>query len=195
MADDHSQRPYRASEPPVRGSAKAPGSDPLAELARLIGQTDPFGEFGRETARRAAAPPPAERSDWDAPPINSPYAPRTGAEYRSAATAQNYAGNGQYPTRSAPGEHAMGGAQNYSGENYGRQPYDDARLPAVDDPYDPQPEAHGYLPGQAAYQQDGYDYDPAHQPGEEYYEDDVPASRWRLGVMAVVSVLALAVIG
>ena len=31
---------------------KGLGNDPLAELARLIGQTDPFGEFGRDTARR-----------------------------------------------------------------------------------------------------------------------------------------------
>ena len=192
MADDHSQRPYRASEPPARGSAKAPGSDPLAELARLIGQTDPFGEFGRETARRAAAPP-AERADWDAPPVNSPYAPRGGTDYRSFAATQNYAGNGQYPARSAPGEHQTGGVQGYGGDNYGRQPVDDALAP-VDDPYDPQHGAHGYLPGQADYQQEGYDYDPAHETGEEYY-DDAPPSRWRLGVMAVVSVLALAVIG
>jgi SPOR domain len=177
MADEHSQRPYRASEPPLRGSAKSQGTDPLAELARLIGQTDPFGEFGRETARRASAPPPAERADWDAPPVNSPYAPRAGADYRSAPTTPNYAGNG---------------AQNYGREDYGRQPYSDP--PVTDDPYAAEHEAHGYLPGQADYQQEGYDYDPAHQAGEEYY-DDAPPSRWRLGVVAVVSVLALAVIG
>ena len=193
MADDHSQRPYRASEPPVRGSAKAPGSDPLAELARLIGQTDPFGEFGRENARRAAAPPPAESADWDAP-INSPYAPRSGAD-RSFAGTQNYAGNGQYPTRSAASQHGLSGTQNYNRESYGRQPLDDAPLPAVvDDPYDPQHEAHGYAPGQAEYQQEGYDYNPAHQGGEEYYAE-APPSRWRLGVTAIVGVLALAVIG
>jgi len=31
-------------------------SDPLAELARLIGQSDPFSEYGRDGARAAAAP-------------------------------------------------------------------------------------------------------------------------------------------
>jgi len=191
MADEHSQRPYRASEPPLRGSAKSPGNDPLAELARLIGQTDPFGEFGRETARHAPAPP-AERADWDAPPINSPYAPRTGADYRSATTTQNYAGNGQYAARPAPSEHVQAGAKSYGGESYGRQTFGEA--PAADDPHEHEHDAHGYLPGQADYQQDGYDYDPAHQAGEEYY-DDVPPSRWRLGAMAVVSVLALAVVG
>ncbi|HMF26222.1 MAG TPA: SPOR domain-containing protein [Pseudolabrys sp.] len=185
MADEHSQRPYRASEPPVRGSAKAPGNDPLAELARLIGQTDPFGEFGRRSPA-----PAAERPDWrSTPPINSPYAPRTGTDYRSSTTSQNYAGNGQYAARSAPGE------QSYSGEHHhGRQPLDDAALPVSDDPFDPQHEVQGYPPSQADYQQEGYDYDQPHQAGEEYY-DDAPRSRWRFGLIAAASVLALAVIG
>ena len=75
MADDQNQRPYRLNEPPPR-AAPAPyasGSDPLAELARLIGQNDPFAEFGRDNARRAAAPPPAAK--WPAPPAAQPAAP------------------------------------------------------------------------------------------------------------------------
>jgi SPOR domain len=59
MADDYTQRPYRASQPPTRSAsgqapAAASGNDPLAELARLIGQTDPFAEYGRENARGPA---------------------------------------------------------------------------------------------------------------------------------------------
>jgi hypothetical protein len=173
----------------VRGSAKAPASDPLAELARLIGQTDPFAEFGRETARRAAAPA-GERADWDAP-INSPYAPRSGADYRSSAAAQNPAGNGYYSARS---EQTATESQNYGGQNYGRESVEEAPLPADADPYAPEHEARGYPPGQADYQHDGYEYDQSQQVAEEYY-DDVPPSRWRLGVMAIVGVLALAVIG
>ncbi|MEA2941323.1 MAG: hypothetical protein QOD09_1852, partial [Bradyrhizobium sp.] len=49
MADRYQDRPFasdadyvRAADPPERGE-----SDPLAELARLIGQTDPFSNFGR----------------------------------------------------------------------------------------------------------------------------------------------------
>ncbi|HXD43532.1 MAG TPA: SPOR domain-containing protein [Pseudolabrys sp.] len=78
MADDHSQRPYRSSETIARsgqprGAASAAGgSDPLAELARLIGQTDPFGDLGKEPRRVAAAPQPA--ADWAAPP-QQPSAP------------------------------------------------------------------------------------------------------------------------
>ena len=56
MADDQIQRPNRTDEASARGASATSGSDPLAELARLIGQTDPFGEYGRENARRAAAP-------------------------------------------------------------------------------------------------------------------------------------------
>ena len=59
MADDQTQRSYRPNEAPARGRASATGSDPLAELARLIGQTDPFAEFGRQNARRPAPPPSA----------------------------------------------------------------------------------------------------------------------------------------
>jgi hypothetical protein len=54
MADDSNLRSHRSNE----SRASAPGSDPLAELARLIGQNDPFADFGREPRKHAAAP------DW-----------------------------------------------------------------------------------------------------------------------------------
>lgn len=53
MADDP-YRSSRVSDPSARPAA-AGANDPLAELARLIGQTDPFGEYGREAARAAGA--------------------------------------------------------------------------------------------------------------------------------------------
>jgi SPOR domain len=72
MADNHSQRPYRPNEAPARNApAAAPSSagDPLAELARLIGQSDPFAEFGRTNARRGAVPQEREpATDWAATP-------------------------------------------------------------------------------------------------------------------------------
>src|SRR5450631_2347671 len=76
MADKQNERPYRSNEPPARsapGATPNSDSDPLAELARLIGQTDPFAEFGRDNARRAAAPPPT--ANWSAPPAAQPLAP------------------------------------------------------------------------------------------------------------------------
>src|SRR5437667_5329562 len=74
MADDNTLRsnrtndPYRHSAAPADAGARPRGSDPLAELARLIGQTDPFAEFGQNNPRgaeppRAAAAPPAA-PDW-----------------------------------------------------------------------------------------------------------------------------------
>ena len=47
MADNNPSR-FRSSDPFGPGSAPsaAPQNDPLAELARLIGQNDPFAEFG-----------------------------------------------------------------------------------------------------------------------------------------------------
>ena len=55
MADDHNQRAYRASEASSRGQGGGSGNDPLAELARLIGQSDPFGEYGRNNDNRTGA--------------------------------------------------------------------------------------------------------------------------------------------
>ena len=51
MADRYQDRPFPADDDDHRGDdlhASAKGeSDPLAELARLIGQTDPFATMGR----------------------------------------------------------------------------------------------------------------------------------------------------
>ena len=179
MADDQKQQLYRTSEAPTRGTRPAPsptGSDPLAELARLIGQTDPFAEFDRQNARRAAAPPPGPPaappppsfgpSDYfDAPAAPPPhpaalqpqaYAPPPLPPGRMR---QPYASSGHYPA-----EHEMG-------DN-----------PADDD--------HG-----------GFD-PPAYHPGsaqlgaeEEGYYEDAHAPKRRMGIMAIAAVFALAVIG
>jgi hypothetical protein len=194
MADDQSQRPYRASEPPVRSAAKPTGSDPLAELARLIGQTDPFAEFGREPARRAAAPQPGEPADWNAQPLGSPYAPQAGAGSRSPAPTQKLGGNGYYSAMPAPAEQPMAPPQNYGGQSYGRQPFGGAPLPSGSDDYQIEPDAHGYPSDQAGYEQDSYEHDTHRHAEEEYYED-TPPSRRRLGIMAIAGVFALAVIG
>jgi hypothetical protein len=63
MADDYSQRPYRNGDQPARrtvgqgrGAGASSGNDPLAELARLIGQNDPFAEYGRRGGAGANVP-------------------------------------------------------------------------------------------------------------------------------------------
>ena len=63
MADRFPNRPSFADNfdrgAPRQGADAPADSDPLAELARLIGQTDPQSEFARG---RQAAPPQAARS-------------------------------------------------------------------------------------------------------------------------------------
>jgi sporulation related protein len=175
MANDQFQRPYRASEPPVRGATKTPGSDPLAELARLIGQTDPFGEFGREPAGRAPAPQPA----------GTPYT-QAGIDPRAPVPPQRFGGNGYYTARSAPGDQQSDAVQ-----SFGRQ--SDGSTPSTtdDELYQADHEARGYPLNQADY---AYEQDAAHHAEEDYY-DDGPTSQRRRGIMAIAGVLVLAVIG
>ncbi|MGH6770585.1 MAG: hypothetical protein ACRECO_16360, partial [Xanthobacteraceae bacterium] len=71
MADDQTLRSYRPNDPYRRGQPEANepivASDPLAELARLIGQNDPFVDHGR--AQRHGHDPreavhAAPQGDW-----------------------------------------------------------------------------------------------------------------------------------
>jgi hypothetical protein len=69
MADRYQDRPFPNNDGYGRGDgqhAAAKGeSDPLAELARLIGQTDPFGSMGR--ANQQVQPRSVARDPYEAP--------------------------------------------------------------------------------------------------------------------------------
>ena len=69
MADRYQDRPFPADDDYDRGDdphASAKGeSDPLAELARLIGQTDPFAGMGR--ANQPVQPRGGARDPYDRP--------------------------------------------------------------------------------------------------------------------------------
>ena len=61
MADDNTRRSYRSNDPYRRNANPADaqdtalgGTDPLAELARLIGQSDPFTDTVRRQPQAAA---------------------------------------------------------------------------------------------------------------------------------------------
>ena len=67
MADRYQDRPFPADHDHDRGTTPRAENDPLAELARLIGQADPFG----------AAPPPhplQSRANVRAPAYQPPQA-------------------------------------------------------------------------------------------------------------------------
>jgi hypothetical protein len=189
MADDQGQRPYRASEPPpARGSGKTPGSDPLAELARLIGQTDPFGEYGREAARRSPPSQSVARADWNQP-LGTSYTAQYGSDARESEPAPRYADDSYPASPSDPASPLI--PQDYGSQNYERQPYEARPLAGGTDHYEADQGSRQFPLGQTDYQQDFYDEAPAE---DEYYED-APPSRRRMVVMAIVGVAALAVIG
>lgn len=188
MADEHSQRPYRSTESIARAgqgraSSSASGSDPLAELARLIGQSDPFGEFSRENARRAAAAQPQQALPAEPAPVHAapPVTPT------DAYAAQDY--QGYYATPAARPQ------QPYDQPDYGQAPQDfgqpgyDPAVYAQHDAY-----AQGAMPG---YPPAGA-YDPNNPPysaEEQDLYDDVPPSKRRMGIMVIAGVFALAILG
>jgi hypothetical protein len=176
MADD--QRPYRGNDVGTRSgqtrAAGASGNDPLAELARLIGQSDPFGEFARDSARRTGAAQEAEAAapaavtdpqDYGAPAYAQPTyaAPPAGADAAYPAEDQIPA----YLTQQAQ----LGGKVGQVGQA--------GQFAAAD----------GY--GQDAYYQGKAPY----QAGDEDYYDDAPPQRRRMGILVIAGVFARAVSG
>lgn len=65
MAERYQDRPFPSDDYGRGGDQHGKAeNDPLAELARLIGQTDPFAAQGRPTARPPAAPARSSRPDY-----------------------------------------------------------------------------------------------------------------------------------
>ena len=208
MADDITQR-YRSNDPHGRGASdpygrtpagsapagRALGSDPLAELARLIGQNDPFAEFGREAGRAPRQQPP-ERDDWSAA--------GTGRDaYQQPPSyphPQQHEPSGGYPDdRGYYGAPQAGaGDRHYADERYDNQQLYGSPQAAGQEQfppaYDPQAYAHTAQDGHS-YQADPYHREYGHVPesGEETY-DDAPRGR-RGGLKIVLAVAALAVLG
>ena len=77
MADRYQERRFPADDYDRGGDPRAPASDegdPLAELARLIGQTDPFGSMGR--ANQQVPPRTSAPRDQYQPPSQYQPAPQ-----------------------------------------------------------------------------------------------------------------------
>src|SRR6267378_4061204 len=151
MVDDRTQRPFGSNEPARAAAAKPSGSDPLAELARLIGQNDPFGEFGRDGARRASAPPAqVAPPSWVDEPAYTPQ--QTAAPAKQTPAAENY-----YAAPPAPPP------------NFGRQTFGGAPLGHDTDLYQVETTVPGYAPQAAAghAQHDAYNQSTPHLGSEE----------------------------
>ena len=184
MADDHNQRPFRTNDPYSRGAPPAgssvSGSDPLAELARLIGQTDPFSEFGRDNLRRASAQQPAavdQRPQPAAPTYVAPaYHPSAPTQPQAAMPPTHDDQQQSFPGFERPAGSAIGYA---AGNNQYRDGYASAAA---------QPHA-------GDYESDGYYQDQQTPEDEQDYYDEGPQPRRRIGIMAVAAIFMLAVLG
>ena len=150
------------------GAAHGAG-DPLAELARLIGQNDPFAEYGQQPAQ-SAPPPPSQPAR-----VNPEWATHVAADA------------GYIPPPAAPPRHDFSQPPDLHPAEY---------APSAAE-YRPgyQPSVPGYSGGEAGYDQESYYPNTPVSDGEQqHYYDDLPPRR-RRGVLAIAAVFALAVIG
>ncbi len=186
MVDD-TNRPVRSDERTASGmSGRTPNNDPLAELARLIGQDDPFRDArpdgGRAAPRREA---PAQ------PYVEAPRSAPGWLARNSGAPAHDD------PPPRYDDAHDAHDAQYESDARY----QDDPRYG------DPQYDAAAHQDGAQVHQAAEHDagYDPAHGDDADHYYDDEghyenygetdEAPRRRSGLAIVVALVGLAVLG
>jgi hypothetical protein len=198
MADRYQDRAFPADDDyghDDHRAAQRPEADPLAELARLIGQSDPFGNLGRgQQPAREVAPAYHEHDHYqqqepiedEAPAGPPPWMQRVAqhnAQQQDFETAPHpvLRRAAVYPN-SSPAQHAepdsyhQADPDRYDDALYGQMPHD-------------QNAYGGQYPG-GQYQDEPYGYQDGY--GEEA-DDQGP--RRRGGLLTVIAVLALAVVG
>ena len=192
MADSSSYRSARGGGLPPRRDAGSSDparhavSDPLAELARLIGQDEAFGAIVRNSARPEPRPEPQREPD---PP---PSSWRTRSEPASWQT--RYA-----PAEPEP-EHAHEhDEQAQASAAYDQHHYDDghaAEQTHAGAHYATEPGHYGHDAGGEYYGEgaDGHGGQEGHYEGEEEYADPVPERR-RGAIVMVAAVAGLALVG
>jgi hypothetical protein len=211
MADENF-RSYRSRDPVARGevdpTAREAAGDPLAELARLIGQSGPYGEAGRHERHgpaQSSDDTAASDLDWSADDgygeqdsrAEDRHAPPPRADaYPSHAPEDR--GYGNEPP--AGGRYFSGSAGQFNGfrDDTGGDPtVDDARYREEREPAPPVRRSPSFTSGPA---EDRYETDePGRDGGQAYapedYYDDAPSPRRRGGFVVIAAVLGLAVIG
>ncbi|HVV40764.1 MAG TPA: SPOR domain-containing protein [Nitrobacter sp.] len=206
MADRYQNRPFPADDDHGRGDHRASQraeSDPLAELARLIGQTDPFGSQARPRQQPAVSVGHDDRYSDGGYQDETYREPSAADEVGDAiATPPPWV---QRMSRQAPPRHdpepapephpVLRRAAVYPVHAPDDQPAfgHDADLARYDDALYGQPDHANDMPS-GGYQDDRYPGDGyAYQDG---YGEEMEASPKRRGGMAMVAaVLALAVVG
>jgi hypothetical protein len=209
MADDTILRSYRSSEPTRRASSPAGsrdigGSDPLAELARLIGQSEPFSEPDRSGGRAAEARPrtAAPPSDWRktaaamaresmraAPPADPHF-----DDVDSAIAAAK-------SLRASPDDQfAYPAASTHAGYDQAVDPH----MGYADGPYDDEPQTgvhaderlHHQAEAQRSDQEsENYFFDGAPASSDERFYDDPPRARATNSLVTVVVLVGCGILG
>lgn len=176
-------------------------SDPLAELARLIGQTDPRADFGREEYpepiqnRSRQSLRPSERqqepdADGDRVVGPPPWMQHRGVQQQQQPVEPSYPSDVHPLRRYAAAHHlpepSYQPAQPQAYEAASSERYDDALYGPVESDTDYAARSRQLEPD---YQDEAYAY-------HDGYADDVPEQKPRRGgFTTVIAVLALAVVG
>jgi hypothetical protein len=193
MADDNTVKSYRSNDALRRGGAAShdepPSNDPLAELARLIGQRDPFADLDHDTQRRSDAsrrdippvdPAPA-RSSYRTTP-NHDFAPPVApaASYQAGAYEEEYSDE-DYSDRAHAGRHEAGPHDDERVRQDGGEAYHDARYAPL------APEEHD---------DNQYFFDDAGAaPLDERIYDDPPRARRQGGLVTALVLVGCAIFG
>ena len=208
MADDQRYRSYRSAEPYARSAkgGRAADSDPLAELARLIGQ-DGGGEAGargetdarRPTARREPAleSPAQGRADWP----DRPAMPRGGDTWsRSDERAEapdpyrpRGGGGEERDAEMEPPRYVDPPLRAEEGDRYEEPAYaagGDAYAAGYDSGYDNGAETDRV--GAYEQQETYYEDEQAAEDDDDEMYEDLPPERGRGGLLKAVVVLGLA---
>jgi sporulation related protein len=214
MADDDF-RSYRNRDAMAPRSAATPSrphsDDPLAELARLIGQSEPPGDYDREARNGPSLDVPAEGVDWAAEdryadqsePAEGAYDARGDDRYPPAQQADivpTFRAGVSYDSEAEP---QLDGQFSPPARSFnGARDYGLPERPRFRDEQEPVGSLGRQLPGFAPRSRDERDYDdPAQQGVEdqdyalEDYEEEAPAGRRRSGFVVIAAVLGLAVLG
>jgi cell division septation protein DedD len=200
MADDSRLRSYRSNDPYRRAVEPAPSSqeagarDPLAELARLLGQSDPFAELGRSNSRprEAQNAPTTAPADWrSAPARQSQFAAADSIRPRAQPPSPDYADSPAPERRSfddpvydEPRSSAEQGAYYDADQSAHHGAQQDAYY-GVEPPQ----------PSEAGYDPEYYADEAPLDPQDEAMYDDAPRARRGGNLATVLTLVGCAVFG
>jgi hypothetical protein len=209
MADDHRLDSYRSTDPqrraaePSRSAEQPRASDPLAELARLIGQKGPFAEFGRsnsrqnsrEAARQAQAAPAAPTPQWQ--PQEQEYTADHGHGSEAYGSHAGYAqpaygAHEHDPDRRVYDEVPL--ADDHQGQHQGQYAEQQGQYGEEDRLHESQQyaeDAHGGYDAEQQYDQD----DAPFEPHEDELYDDPPPARRRGTLVTALALVGCALLG